>query len=87
MIESLADRVWGNASFHEEAKRLKLAFLQGEYIGEQVLKLTDDEMSRLARAATILSASSKAEHKEEAYQIATAAVELNGNSLDGLRHV
>lgn len=87
MIDELAVRIWSHDLFHEEAGELRTCLLRARYIGEGLHGYDRESLERLLRSAAVLSASREQRHREMAYQIATAASELESDELAGIPYI
>jgi len=83
MIDELSARIWSHDLFHEEAANLRSALLRTRYVTQGSLP-GDKEVRRLLQSAVVLSASSNQEHRHSAYEIATAASELDSERHPGI---
>jgi len=80
-VQELADKVWSNPAFHKAAGLIQRAWIAREthtYISvDYLLPLT--EVAKVVRASAILACSTRGEHREKAYRVATSAFELFGD--------
>jgi len=88
MIGELSNRIWSHDRFHEEAGTLRSYLLRARYVSEtEGARYHEESLRRLLRSAAILSASHERKHREMAYQIATAASELESGQFSGVPYV
>jgi DEAD/DEAH box helicase len=87
MIEELSRRIWSHVRFHEESGALRRHLLQSRYVLKEDSRYDEASLRRLLQSAAVLAASSKREHREVAYQIATAASELEADQLPGVPYL
>jgi DEAD/DEAH box helicase len=80
MIQELTEKVWENASFHEAARRVELAWLRKELGVGDASSPSLDDASKLIRAAAILACSDSQEHRKAAFRAATSTYELFGTT-------
>lgn len=78
MIEELSSRIWSHNQFHQEVGKLREMLLRHRFV-EPVASdgISEDMLVRLLKCSITLSASSSLEHRQTAYQIATAAAEMS----------
>lgn len=78
MIEELSSRIWSHNQFHQEVGKLREMLLRHRFV-EPVAsdRISEDMLVRLLKCSITLSASSSLEHRQTAYQIATAAAEMS----------
>lgn len=86
MIGQLAARIWSHDAFHEDTAALRRAVLRSRYVGPEFLP-DDKALVRLLRSAVVLAASTSHEHRHAAYEIATAASELDSEKHPGIPFV
>lgn len=87
MISELSKRIWSRAQFHEEAGDLRSYLLKTRYVLGRKDQYDEKSLIRLLRSAAILSASPEQLHREMAYQIATAASELEHEQNPGVSYL
>lgn len=80
MMQELAEKVWGNPSFHDAAHRIELAWLTKEIGGVDDVHADITDAARLMRSAAILACSETADHRRAAFRVATCAYDLFGTS-------
>jgi hypothetical protein len=78
MMQELAEKVWGNPSFHDAAHRIELAWLTKEIGGVDDVHADITDAARLMRSAAILACSETADHRRAAFRVATCAYDLFG---------
>ncbi len=86
MIDQLSERIWAHELFHEDAAVLRKSLLESRYVARQPLP-PDATLIRLLRSAAILAASQNHIHRHAAYEIATAAAELQSEEYPGVPFV
>jgi hypothetical protein len=87
MIEALSARIWAHEEFHSDIASLKQSAAFKRYIGDDKAAFDTAAMRRLLKSAAALSASTNTEHRETAYQIASAAAELEGDASPGIPYL
>lgn len=87
MIDELSSRIWSHDRFHEEVGILRSHLLKTRYVPNGESEFDEEVLKRLLRSAAILSASHDKGHRQMAYQIATAASELQADELAGVPYV
>jgi hypothetical protein len=83
MIHELSARIWSQPRFHQEAATLLTHLLQSRFAIKSKVEGEEEALLRLLRSAAILAASREKQHREMAYQIATAASELESGRYPG----
>lgn len=84
MIEQLSERIWAEKRFHEESVLLRSTVLRARYLTPGDDAITEAALVRLLNSAVALSASERPERRHAAYEIATAASELESERLPGV---
>lgn len=87
MIDELAKRIWSRSQFHAEAQTLRTHLLRKRYDSSQIASYDEDLLGRLLRSAAILAASRSIQHRQMAYNIATAAADIEWPGLGGIPYV
>lgn len=78
MIEELSSRIWSHDQFHQEVSKLREMILRHRFVAPVSSDgISEDALVRLLKCSMTLSASSSLEHRQTAYQIATAAAEMS----------
>jgi hypothetical protein len=77
-MQELADHIWDNAQFHDTAAHAHRTWLARELRKPLETELMAGDAVRLMQAAAVLACSENAEHRRQAYRIATMTYEIVG---------
>lgn len=80
-MRELIDKVWENPRFHSVALEVELAWLSRELAISSHPFSDFKSALQLTKAAAILACSSKLEHRQAAFRVATQAFELSEHSV------
>jgi hypothetical protein len=87
MIAELSIRIWQNKQFHADVAKLRLELAKKKYIDSETPSLEYEVLQRLLKSAAILSCSTDLNHREAAYQIASAASELEYSLFPNVAYI
>lgn len=77
MIDELSRQIWRHDQFHREVDGLRKHLLRHRFVAPiSPDSISEDAIVRLLQSALTLAASTSLEHRQTAYQIATAAAEM-----------